>query len=131
MFSSNGKSMKRIFCLLAGLAVLCSAYGQSFLESVYLSVDKGLEGVYAKGETIKVYAEVEKETPALVKVYQNGQFQGVSETLLPEGKSEVFSGSYDEATARMIRLALERPMAEMVPTTVETTVEITATNSVT
>ena len=97
--------MKRILCLLAGLAVLCSAYGQSFLESVYLSVDKGLEGVYAKGETIKVYADVEKETPALVKVYQNGQFTDVSETLLPAGKSEVFSGSYDEATALMIRLA--------------------------
>ena len=30
---------------------------------------------------------------------------GVSETLLPEGRSEVFRGTYDEAAALMIRLA--------------------------
>ena len=97
--------MKKLFCIFIGLLAIGSAYGQSFLESVSLSVDKGLEGVYAKGETIRVYADVDKETPALVKVYQNGQFKGVSEKVLPAGRSEVFSGSYDEAAALMIRLA--------------------------
>ena len=96
---------KRFFCILAGLLALTSAYGQSFLESVYLSLDKGLEGVYAKDDTIKVYAEVDRETPALVKVYQNGQFKGVTDKLLPPGKSEVFRGSYKESAALMIRLA--------------------------
>lgn len=108
--------MKKILCIIAGLAVLFTARGQSFLESVNLSVDKGLEGVYSKGETIKVFAEVDKETPALVKVYQNGQFKGVSETVLPPGKSEVFSGSYDEAAALMIRLA--NPLDQKDSTTV-------------
>ena len=97
--------MKRFLCFLTGLLAACAAYGQSFLESVRLYPDKGFEGVYAKGDTVKVFAEVDKETPALVKVYKNGQFTGVSETVLPEGRSEVFRGTYDEAAALMIRLA--------------------------
>ena len=97
--------MKRFFCFLAALLAFYAAYGQSFLEDVYLSLDKGVEGIYAKGETIKVYAEVKKETPALVKIYQNGKFKEVRETILPEGKTEVFSGSYDESAALMFRLA--------------------------
>lgn len=108
--------MKRIICLLVSLMGLSAAYGQSFLESVNLSLDKGIDGVYAKGEPIKVYAEVEKETPALVKIYQNGQFKAVSETLLPAGKSEVWSGAYDEAAALMIRLA--NPMDQKDSTTI-------------
>ena len=97
--------MRKIFCLIAGLLAMFTVYGQSFLESVSLSLDKGFEGVYAVGDTVKVFAEVEQETPALVKLYQNGQFKGMSETLLPAGKSEVFRGTYDEAAALMIRLA--------------------------
>ena len=97
--------MRKIVCLLAGLLAVFTVYGQSFLEDVSLSLDKGIEGVYAKGDTVKVFAEVEQATPALVKVYQNGQFKGVSETVLPPGKSEVFHGTYDEAAALMIRLA--------------------------
>ena len=97
--------MRKIVCLLAGLLAVFTVYGQSFLEDVSLSLDKGIEGVYAKGDTVKVFAEVEQATPALVKVYQNGQFKGVSETVLPPGKSEVFRGTYDEAAALMIRLA--------------------------
>ena len=97
--------MKRFLCFVIGLLAAGATFGQSFLESVRLYPDKGFEGVYAKGDTVKVFAEVDKETPALVKVYQNGQFMGVSETLLPEGRSEVFRGTYDEAAALMIRLA--------------------------
>lgn len=97
--------MKKIFCILIGLLAAVSAFGQSFLESIYLIPDKGLEAVYAKGETIKIYADAEKETPALVKVYRNGQFEGVSEITLQAGRTEVFSGSYDEAAALMVRLA--------------------------
>ena len=97
--------MRKTICLLAGLLAVFTVYGQSFLEDVSLSLDKGIEGVYAKGDTVKVFAEVGQMTPALVKVYQNGQFQGVSETVLPAGKSEVFRGTYDEAAALMIRLA--------------------------
>ena len=97
--------MRKTICLLAGLLAVFTVYGQSFLEDVSLSLDKGIEGVYAKGDTVKVFAEVGQETPTLVKVYQNGQFQGVSETVLPAGKSEVFRGTYDEAAALMIRLA--------------------------
>ena len=97
--------MRKTICLLAGLLAVFTVYGQSFLENVSLSLDKGIEGVYAKGDTVKVFAEVGQTTPALVKVYQNGQFQGVSETVLPAGKSEVFRGTFDEAAALMIRLA--------------------------
>ena len=98
--------MKKVFCILLSLLALATAaYGQSFLENIHLSLNKGFEGVYAKGDTIKVFAEVDKETPALVKVYQNGYFKQMRETLLPAGKSEVFCGSYDEAAALMIRLA--------------------------
>ena len=99
------KSMRKLFCIICGILAVCAAYGQSFLESVNLSLDKGFEGVYAKGETVKVFADVEKDTPALVKVYLNGKFMSVRETMLPAGKSEVFSGSYDEAAALMIRIA--------------------------
>ena len=98
--------MKKVFCILLSLLALATAaYGQSFLENIHLSLNKGFEGVYAKGDTIKVFAEVDKETPALVKIYQNGYFKQMRETLLPAGKSEVFRGSYDEATALMFRLA--------------------------
>ena len=97
--------MKRIFCIIIGLLAAVAAFGQSFLESIYLMPDKGLEAVYAKGETIKIYADADKETPALVKVYRNGQFEGVSEITLQAGRTEVFSGSYDEAAALMVRLA--------------------------
>ena len=97
--------MKRIFCIIIGLLAAVAAFGQSFLESIYLVPDKGLEAVYAKGETIKIYADADKETPALVKVYRNGQFEGVSEITLQAGRTEVFSGSYDEAAALMVRLA--------------------------
>ncbi|MBO4434169.1 MAG: acetylxylan esterase [Bacteroidales bacterium] len=97
--------MKRIFCIIIGLMAAVAAFGQSFLESIYLMPDKGLEAVYAKGETIKIYADADKETPALVKVYRNGQFEGVSEITLQAGRTEVFSGSYDEAAALMVRLA--------------------------
>ena len=98
--------MKKVFCIILSLlALVTAAYGQSFLENIHLSLNKGFEGVYAKGDTIKVFAEVDKETPALVKIYQNGYFKQMRETLLPAGKSEVFRGSYDEATALMFRLA--------------------------
>lgn len=97
--------MKKIICILFGLVAAVAAFGQSFLESIYLMPDKGLEAVYAKGETIKIYADAPEETPALVKVYRNGQFEGMSEITLQAGRTEVFSGSYDEAAALMVRLA--------------------------
>ena len=96
--------MKRILCAVVSVLAFTAAWGQSFLEDVYLSLDKG-DGIYAKGETIRVFAEVDKETPALVKIYQNGKFKEVSETVLPKGKSEVFNGAYDETVALMFRLA--------------------------
>ena len=97
--------MKRTLCFILALFALWTASGQSFLEDVRLSLDKGFEGVYAKGDSLKVYAEVAKETPALVKIYQNGYFKEQREVCLHAGKSEVFRGSYDEATALMFRLA--------------------------
>ena len=74
--------MKRVFCIIIGLLAVATAYGQSFLESVYLTPDRGWDGVYAKGDTIRVYADADREMPALVKVYRNGKFQGVDEVLL-------------------------------------------------
>ena len=98
--------MKKIISLTLALFVLgTAAHGQSFLEDVHLSLDKGIEGVYAKGDTLRVYAEVARNTPALVKIYQNGYFKEARETCLPEGKSEIFSGSFNEAAALMFRLA--------------------------
>lgn len=97
--------MKKVFCLVAALLTLETAYGQSFLEDVHLSLNKGFEGVYAKGDTIKVFAEVSRETPAVVKIYKNGYFKEAREALLPAGKSEVFCGTFDEAAAMMFRLA--------------------------
>ncbi len=97
--------MKRVFCIIICLLAVAAAYGQSFLESVYLTPDRGWDGVYAKGDTIRVYADADREMPALVKVYRNGKFQGVDEVLLKAGRTEVFSGSYDEASALMVRLA--------------------------
>ena len=97
--------MKKLISFTLALFILGTAYGQSFLEDVHLSLNHGFEGVYTKGDTVKVFAEVDKETPALVKVYQNGYFKQMRETLLPVGKSEVFRGAYDEAVALMIRLA--------------------------
>ena len=97
--------MKKCFCFISALLVLGTAYGQSFLEDVRLSLNKGFEGVYAKGDTIKVYAEVSRETPAVVKIYQNGYYKESREAVLPAGKSEVFCGCFDQASAMMFRLA--------------------------
>lgn len=96
--------MKKILSFIVAIMALNLAYGQSFLEDVVLSLDKGMEGVYAKGEPVKVFAEVKQETPALVKIYHNGVFKESHETLLPAGKSEVFNQSYDESIAIMVRL---------------------------
>ena len=57
--------MKRVFCIIIGLLAVAAAYGQSFLESVYLTPDRGWDGVYAKGDTIRVYADADREMPAL------------------------------------------------------------------
>ena len=97
--------MRKVLFIIICLLTAAAAHGQSFLESVYLTPDKGWEGVYAKGDTIRVYADADREMPALVKVYRNGQFQGTSETCLKAGRTEVFSGSYEEASAIMVRLA--------------------------
>lgn len=95
----------RIIAFILALFTAVTASGQSFLEDVHLSLNKGFEGVYAKGDSMKVFAEVAKDTPALLKVYQNGYYKESREFCLPAGKSEVFSGSYDDATALMFRLA--------------------------
>ena len=97
--------MKKFISFTLALLVLGTAYGQSFLEDVHLSLDKGFEGVYAKGDSIKVFAEASCEKPAVVKIYQNGYFNEAREIRIPEGKSEIFSGSFSEATALMFRLS--------------------------
>lgn len=97
--------MKKFISFTFALLVLGTAYGQSFLEDVHLSLDKGFEGVYAKGDSIKVFAEASCEKPAVVKIYQNGYFKEAREIRIPEGKSEIFSGSFSEATALMFRLS--------------------------
>ena len=97
--------MKRILCLCYGMLALWSAYGQSFIENVYLTTEKGIESIYAKGDTVKVYATVEKETPALLSVFRNGKPMEKKEVLLHAGKNEVFRNVYDEASAIMVRLA--------------------------
>lgn len=83
--------MKRTLCFILALFALWTASGQFFLEDVHLSLNKGFEGVYAKGDSLKVYAEVEKDTPALLKVYQNGR--AATRTNLPElrGNSRSFN----------------------------------------
>ncbi len=96
--------MKRIICILAAMSAMTISFAQSFLESVTLSVDKGLEGVYAKGETIKVFAESGKDIPALLKIYENGMLKEKKEISVPAGKSEIYSASYDRAAALMFRL---------------------------
>jgi len=97
--------MKKLICLAAALLAVTFAYGQRFMENVTLSLDKGPEGIYAKGEKIRVIAETAEETPALVKVYINGHYRRQREITVPAGRSTVFSGSFDEATALMVRLA--------------------------
>ena len=37
--------MKKTICLCFGLLAFWSAYGQSFIEDVYLTTDKGIESV--------------------------------------------------------------------------------------
>ena len=97
--------MKKIASCFLALLAFGTAYGQSFLENVHLSVNNGFEGVYSKGDTVKVYAEVGKDTPAVMKIYQNGYFKEERNCLLSAGKNEVFCGAYDEATSLMFRLA--------------------------
>lgn len=98
--------MKRILLIAAALLVCVAAWGQSFLESVTLSLDKGEEGVYAVGEPIKVFAESEIDAPAIVKVYINGNLNNAWRTdLSAGGKTEVFNASYDKPLALMVRLS--------------------------
>ena len=77
---------------------------QSFLESITLSLNKGLEGLYEKGDTLKLYAEAPGNTAAVLEIYQNGKLKESREVLLTEGKSELFSNAYEESVALMFRL---------------------------
>lgn len=97
--------MKKIVCILLALLAFGAAYGQHFLTDVHLSVNHGFEGVYSKGDTIKVFAEVGEDTPAVMKIYQNGYFKEQRECPLTAGRNEVFRGTYQEAAALMFRLA--------------------------
>lgn len=108
--------MKRFFIFLVALMTAGLAFGQNFVNDVRLSLNKGIEGIYSKGEPVIVFAEVEKETSALVKVFHNGIIKESRETVLPAGKSEVFNQAYNESVAIMVCLA--NPTASKDSTTI-------------
>ncbi|MBO4595149.1 MAG: acetylxylan esterase [Bacteroidales bacterium] len=97
--------MKRILAAFLLIIATSGAKAQTFLESVYLSVDKGMEAVYAKGDTIRVFAETDRERPAVLKLFLNGKPQSENEVLLKAGRTEVFRVASDEAVALMFQLA--------------------------
>ena len=97
---------KKIFCiLLLGISFALFSPAQNIISRVSLSLDGSRDGIYRKGQTVKVFARTQSETPALMQVYINGKSNGDPKKItLPAGQSEIFSGSWDEATAVMVRL---------------------------
>ncbi len=98
--------MKRILTLIAILPVFnSSVFAQSFLEDITLSLDKGKEAVYAKGDTIRLFAETMAEKSSVLKVYENGCLSQTLTCTIPAGKSEIFTISYNRPVALMLRLS--------------------------
>ena len=96
--------MKRILIIAAGLLLCSAAWGQKFIDSVLLSLGDSPEGIYAKGDTIRIFSDTPAETQANLKVYINGKLKDTTPAVLPAGKAEIFRASYDEPTALMLRV---------------------------
>ena len=96
--------MKRILVIAAGMLLATAAWGQKFIDDVVLSLENSTEGIYAKGDTIKIFAESAEMKDAVFQVYINGKVQENYPASIPAGKSEVFRAVYDEPTALMLRV---------------------------
>ena len=91
--------MRRFLCILA--AVLCAGSLMAQRGKPYAPVTLRLEhrdGVYQKGETVRVWADVGPDTDAslLLRVTTNGLFWEEKTLSLQEGSSVVLEQSYDE-----------------------------------
>lgn len=93
--------MKRLLCILAALVCAAPAVMAQRVNAyapVFLRVEK-TEGVYQKGETVRVWADVSSDaaTQLLLMVSENGNYPAVKEISLPEGTSMVFEQVYDSS----------------------------------
>lgn len=91
--------MRRFLCILA--AVLCAGSLMAQRGKPYAPVTLRLEhrdGVYQKGETVRVWADVGPDTDAslLLRVTTNGLFWEEKTLSLQEGSSVVLEQSYDK-----------------------------------
>nr|MCR5019120.1 hypothetical protein [Bacteroidales bacterium] len=91
--------MKRLLCILAALVCAVPAVMAQRVNAyapVFLRVEK-TEGVYQKGETVRVWADVSSDvdTQLLLMVSEDGNYPKEKEISLPEGTSMVFEQVYD------------------------------------
>ena len=93
--------MKRLLCIFAALVCavpLLMAQRVNAYAPVFLRVEK-TEGVYQKGETVRVWADVSSDvdTQLLLMVSEDGNYPKEKELSLPEGTSMVFEQVYDRS----------------------------------
>ena len=97
------KAIKRLIVLPVILAFAGIACGQTINDHITLSVEK-LDGVYSKGEPVKVFAQADSAATYRLKLYVNGLAK--SESLVGIGleKSLIFNESYNGPIALMFEV---------------------------
>lgn len=101
---------RRIFAVLSAsflTAALFAAPVKNYNEFIDLRIDR-FDGVYAKGETIKVVASIDKrleDKNLVMEVFEN--CKSVSQTTVPATDGVVFSASFDRSVAVIVSLAPE------------------------
>jgi len=103
--------MKRTL-LLASFAIFSFTASAETLKDCVMSLRINSEtGIYAKGDTIRVFADVKKvpEREVLIQAREfNGHQAWKSETVnLAEGENLLFEGAFDKATHQAFRLTVK------------------------
>ena len=97
------KDIKRLIVLPVILMVAGMACGQTINDHITLSIDKA-DGRYAKGESVRVYAQSDSTAAYRLRLYVNGLYKSESTVGIGTEKSVIFNESYNEPIALMFEV---------------------------
>ena len=97
------KDIKRLIVLPVILMVAGMACGQTINDHITLSIDNA-DGRYAKGESVRVYAQSDSTAAYRLRLYVNGLYKSESTVGIGTEKSVIFNESYDEPIALMFEV---------------------------
>ena len=103
IYICNMEAFKRTLILPLVLLVAGTAFGQTINDHVTLSVDK-FDGIYSKGEAVRIYAQADSAATYRLKLYVNGLAKSESQVEIGLEKSVIFNESYDGPIALMFEV---------------------------